>query len=42
MRTLADSGFLMLGENEKRKGYQPKLINRSKHLISDSVIEDRR
>jgi len=42
MRTLADSGFLKLGENEKRKGYQPKLINRSKHLISDSVIEDRR
>jgi prevent-host-death family protein len=42
MRTLADSGFLILGGNEKRKVYQPKVINRSQHLISDSVIEDRR
>ena len=42
MKTLADSGFLILGGNLNRKAYQPKLINRSKHLISDSVIEDRR
>ena len=42
MKTLADSGFLILGRNEKPKGYRPKIINRSKHLISDSVIEDRR
>ena len=42
MRTLADNGFLILGGNEKHKVYQPKIINRSQHLISDSVIEDRR
>ena len=42
MQTLADAGFLVLGANGKRKPYQPKLINRSKHLISDSVIEERR
>ena len=42
MRTLADSGLLWLGGNEPRKGYQPKIVNRSKHLVSDSVIEERR
>jgi len=42
MRTLADAGFLLLGGAEKRKPYQPKIINRSKYLISDCVIEDRR
>jgi len=42
MRTLADAGFLLLSGAEKRKPYQPKIINSSMHLISDSVIEDRR
>ena len=42
MRTLADTGFLMLGEKGKRKPYQPKIINHSKHLLSDIVVEERR
>ena len=42
MHALADAGFLVLGGNGKRKSYQPKLINLSKHLISDSVVEERR
>ena len=42
MQTLADNGFLLLGGSEKRKTYSPKIINRTKRLISDSVIEQRR
>lgn len=42
LRALADAGFLEWSKNKKRKPYQPKIINRSDHLISDIVVADRR
>jgi prevent-host-death family protein len=42
MKRLADTGFLVLGGNETRKLYQPKIINLSQHLVADILVEERR